>query len=275
VSQLAQLEPGQLEVTVTEVDCAAIRIRHVAYSVGVRETLDARGGLILAYLERQCGMARLGGEMWSDHKVAVILGCAEFSTNEASVLVTVAVNSKLVPILEELLSQNLRDTSGFAILAAHGKLESHLEAIGSRGFCDDPSEQRKLFASIINTVGGVKPARGSSRAFEQRQSTAGAAETFMWSHIDDEFTLDAICRGIGCGPRTLISYFHQLYGMGPVRFLKILRLNRARAALTASTRSATVFDVAADNGFWHMGHFSSSYRLLFAETPLETLRGRN
>jgi AraC family ethanolamine operon transcriptional activator len=57
--------------------------------------------------------------------------------------------------------------------------------------------------------------------------------------------------------------------------LKILRLNRARAALTASTRSATVFDVAADNGFWHMGHFSSSYRLLFAETPLETLRGRN
>lgn len=79
-------------------------------------------------------------------------------------------------------------------------------------------------------------------------------------HIYDDICLQEICRG------------HSLYGISPIRYLKILRLNRVREALRACARSATVFDIAADHGFWHMGHFSAQYRALFGETPSQTLR---
>jgi AraC family ethanolamine operon transcriptional activator len=273
LSHLVQVTPGQFEPTATVVDCGAIRLRRFVYNLGVCETLNAQNGVVLAYLQRQCGLARLAGETWFNHRLAMILGRAEFNTNEACVLTLLEVDSKRVPILGELLARHPRNAERFAIVPADTRLQARVDAMLSAGECSEIVDQRKLLASIIRVVESALRLQSSSRLYEQRQAIAGAAEAYMWAHIDDEFTLDSICRGIGCGPRTLIGYFHQLYGMGPIRYLKILRLNRVRQALRAGdSERATVFDLAADQGFWHMGHFSSSYRLLFGETPFETLR---
>ena len=65
-----------------------------------------------------------------------------------------------------------------------------------------------------------------------------AAERYMWSHIDDDIGLNEICRGISCHRRTLLNYFNRLYGMSPIRFLKILRLNRAQQTLARGRSEA-------------------------------------
>jgi transcriptional regulator GlxA family with amidase domain len=45
-----------------------------------------------------------------------------------------------------------------------------------------------------------------------------------------------------------------------------------RALLCAEPAKSTVTRIATDYGFWELGRFSVTYRALFGEPPLETLR---
>lgn len=49
-----------------------------------------------------------------------------------------------------------------------------------------------------------------------------------------------------------------------------MRLNTVRRALREGDALATIADIAARSGFWHMGHFSHDYKALFGETPSQT-----
>jgi AraC-like DNA-binding protein len=61
--------------------------------------------------------------------------------------------------------------------------------------------------------------------------------------------------------------------MGPIRFLTLRRMHLARRALLrADPLNATVTRIVADHGFWELGRFSVAYRMLFGESPSETLR---
>jgi AraC family ethanolamine operon transcriptional activator len=75
--------------------------------------------------------------------------------------------------------------------------------------------------------------------------------------------------------RTLSHAFHQVLGMGPATYLRRSRLNQVRRALRllrASDTRTRVKSVALEHGFWHPGRFSSQYRELFGESPLESTR---
>jgi AraC-like DNA-binding protein len=62
--------------------------------------------------------------------------------------------------------------------------------------------------------------------------------------------------------------------MGPIRYLSLQRMHLVRQALQrADIASSTVTKIATDYGFWQLGHFSTAYRVLFGETPSETLLG--
>ena len=101
------------------------------------------------------------------------------------------------------------------------------------------------------------------------------AENFMWDNVEDAITLDRICDAVGCRARSLTYYFKSLVGVGPMTYLKIRRLDYAHRRLRESNASTRVFDVAADFGFWHMGHFSADYKRMFGITPSETRGSRN
>jgi len=84
-----------------------------------------------------------------------------------------------------------------------------------------------------------------------------------------------LCVGCDVPRRTLNHAFQQVLGMGPVTYLRRLRLNQVRRSLQHScangyTRSVT--EIALDQGFWHLGRFSSQYRELFGESPRERAR---
>jgi len=84
-----------------------------------------------------------------------------------------------------------------------------------------------------------------------------------------------LCVACDVPRRTLNHAFQQVLGMGPVTYLRRLRLNQVRRSLEYSRANGdakSVTEIALDHGFWHLGRFSSQYRELFGESPRERAR---
>jgi AraC family ethanolamine operon transcriptional activator len=85
-------------------------------------------------------------------------------------------------------------------------------------------------------------------------------------------TIPELCRWAGVSQRTLEYAFRDELGVTPVRYLKILRLNRAHRLLRQATRGTeTVTGIALACGFIELGRFAAEYRRLFGESPSQTL----
>lgn len=79
---------------------------------------------------------------------------------------------------------------------------------------------------------------------------------------------------LGISRRTLQNACQETVGLGPVQFLRALRLSEARRALIGSI---SVTEAAMQFGFWHLGYFARGYHAMFGELPSKTLerhRGR-
>ncbi len=101
----------------------------------------------------------------------------------------------------------------------------------------------------------------------------------MQAHADQPLSLADVCREAGCSARTLQAAFRQHAGMGPMDFLRQLRLDRVRAELQAAkgpgvAAGSGVRGVAQKYGFLHLGHFAAQYRSRFGELPSETASRR-
>ena len=107
----------------------------------------------------------------------------------------------------------------------------------------------------------------------RRRRIMGRLEEIGEAHVDEPLTLAGLCAALGVNARTLRLVAHEFVGMGPVQYLRMQRLNRARLALVQSDpRVASVGDIAAAFGFWESGRFAALYRATFGEMPGETLR---
>lgn len=86
-------------------------------------------------------------------------------------------------------------------------------------------------------------------------------------------TLLKVCSDVGASPRKLDYCFRDVLGISPAKYLRAVRLNGVRRELRrAAESSATVHDIAARWGFWHMGAFSADYKQQFGELPSMTHR---
>jgi AraC-like DNA-binding protein len=96
---------------------------------------------------------------------------------------------------------------------------------------------------------------------------------FLEANPDQPLYLTEICGAIAVSERTLRVACEEHLGMGPIRYLSLRRMHLVRRALLrADPSTATVTRLATDHGFWELGRFSVAYRVLFGETPSETLR---
>jgi len=79
----------------------------------------------------------------------------------------------------------------------------------------------------------------------------------------------------GVSPRALYYGFRRTLGVSPMRYLKHVRLDRARAALRkASAERRTVTEIALASGYTSVSRFCRDYRAQFGETPSATMRQR-
>ena len=113
-------------------------------------------------------------------------------------------------------------------------------------------------------------ARGLSKEALRRCDLVRRAEDYMWAHVEDAIDPAGIARALNCSVRKLLYYFKRTYDLGPIGYFKLQRLNAVRNVLSSDRTRRTIADIAADYGFWHMGHFGTAYRQLFGLTPSQT-----
>jgi AraC-like DNA-binding protein len=98
-------------------------------------------------------------------------------------------------------------------------------------------------------------------------------EEFMETRPGQPLYLTEICAAIGVAERTLRVACEEHLGMGPIRFLSLRRMHLVHRALQqADPSTTTVTRLATDHGFWELGRFAVAYRVLFGESPSESLR---
>ncbi|NET80066.1 MULTISPECIES: AraC family transcriptional regulator [Okeania] len=117
----------------------------------------------------------------------------------------------------------------------------------------------------LNSKSFLKPSR--------REQLIALAEQKMLAHLETPLTLKQLAENLGCSSRALSFGFKDLFGVSPMRYLKIRRLNAVRKHLKASEpENCTISILASEFGFYSPCHFTQDYKTMFGELPSETLR---
>lgn len=118
-----------------------------------------------------------------------------------------------------------------------------------------PAPERRSIAAASHV-------RAVRAAFEVLEARAG-----------DPIYLAELCLAAKVSERTLRSAFQHLYGVSPIRYLALRRMELVRRALRdADPRECRVSAVASRFGFTNLGRFAAEFRRLYGESPLQTLR---
>ena len=86
----------------------------------------------------------------------------------------------------------------------------------------------------------------------------------------EAISLTDVIAAAGVRARTLHEAFRHFETTTPMRFLRSLRLDRARALLMEGEMS--VADAAMTSGFGHLSRFAHYFEQRFGENPSATLR---
>lgn len=131
-------------------------------------------------------------------------------------------------------------------------------------------EQDLLYALLCCFRNGQyeppSPARSFHTAVVNRLAAMLAAEPHRRLAVAD------LCAAIKISDRMLGACCRAVLGMGPVSYMRLYRLNRARAAIIdAGSGAARIADLARKFGFGDAGRFAAAYRRAFGELPSATM----
>jgi AraC-like DNA-binding protein len=286
--QWAQLEPGHFDIRYAVMDAAPLRVSVRTFNVGFKGEAEVTPQkCVISVLADPRSRARWFGASMDDEHIGITRGSLHVSTEGRGsffgVVIDEAELQRLFPdapdalaLLENTRNARLiRDPINAERLRALVRL-GFRDAIHWRGFTKDPALKSvsgtltSLLATATESVEHhrVQPTKCLSRRFEAIRR----CETYMREHADETLTLLELSRLAGMRSRSLINAFEAITGYSPMDYLKRLRLDGVHRMLNRADKSRTrIIDVATEWGFWHMGHFTSDYRVMFGETPSQTL----
>jgi AraC-like DNA-binding protein len=131
------------------------------------------------------------------------------------------------------------------------------------------SEYERLLLSLL--LAGQEHYDAAERACAVAPGSVRRAEEFVGSMFAEPLTLADIAAAARVPARTLLESFRRFRDTTPIRYLRDVRLDRARDALRAGA-VGTVAEAAMDAGLMHLGRFSEEYAERFGERPSDTLR---
>ncbi len=97
---------------------------------------------------------------------------------------------------------------------------------------------------------------------------------YIHANAQQPVTLGELVAISGVAGRTLFKHFRAFKGMGPMTYLRRIRMDCAREALAAADPGDTVTAIALRWNFHELGRFAGAYRRIYGETPSATLRRR-
>lgn len=158
-------------------------------------------------------------------------------------------------------------------------LSALLKALGERGNDAPQSDivitrlEEALWFAFADACPELYREYKQARREGVRSSTVKRVTQFMHDSVHQELMMTDLVGNSGVSARTLYAGFSQAYGIGPMAYLKRLKLIRCRENLIAAdSETEFVGDIAADWGFYHLSSFARYYRREFGELPSETLK---
>lgn len=147
-----------------------------------------------------------------------------------------------------------------------------IEGDAAQGSAVQAETREAMLVKLVDILNNGRNADTEGRALQRKRMVDRACELMM-SRPDAPPCLAEVCKAVGASPSKLSYCFHDVLGMSPNRYVRMLRLNAARRDLRRSQDAqVTVYDVATRWGFWHFGRFSLDYKRQFCELPSESLR---
>lgn len=102
-----------------------------------------------------------------------------------------------------------------------------------------------------------------------------AAEEWMLGHLAETVRIPELCGALRISRRELEYAFRSVFDQSPREYLETLRLHAIRRELMqCRSEGVRVIDIAYAHGMPHLGRFAASYRSLFGENPVDTLKRR-
>ena len=277
----SQLTPGRFDGSLLQAEVGPVALVGERTNQRLRERFTVpEGEVVIAVPVALSGPAHWGDARIDTDAVVVCRGGApsELLTPRELEIVGLAMPTP-GPACDALPAgapRALRDPA--AARALRGLYAEALAALRTVGAADDAARVRLARAladaagALAERVAAASGGRGapapSTPALARRLALVRRAEAFVDEHPDAAPTVAELCRATGACRRTLQASFVDVLGIGPSRYLRALRLNRARIDLKRD--AASVSEVAVRWGFWHFGRFASDYRSLFGERPSET-----
>jgi AraC family ethanolamine operon transcriptional activator len=120
------------------------------------------------------------------------------------------------------------------------------------------------------------PIKRNSKTFlkpSRRSPLIVRAEQNMLANLDKPLTLKQLAEDLESSSSALSYGFQDLFGLSPMRYLKVRRLNAVRQHLKArEPENCEIATLANQFGFYHPNHFTKDYKTMFGELPSETLQ---
>lgn len=100
--------------------------------------------------------------------------------------------------------------------------------------------------------------------------TVKQAQDYMRANLADPITLETLAQITGTSVRSLHEGFRKHHGESPMRYLRNLRMDQARADLLDPNNPKSITEIAHHWGFLELGRFAHHYRERYGELPSET-----
>jgi len=295
VAKHMQLGPGQLRASIERLRFNTLAMRVTEFSAAVRATVEPPKDIVtLGFVLQAEEPFLIAGRPFRVDMMSVF-GAGQVSEVRypaGSRSVTLAMPSGVYT--RQSIGASMRDDLGSADanprvqvsgldVARLRDIISTMEALSAR----DPglwldgqwtaNAERALLETFFRPLGD--PA-SVSVGLSDRSRASRAIVREVEARLDADPTslpsMPALCAELGISRRTLERAFHDLLGISPAHHLRVRSLNAVREALLhCAPEPGIVTRIAIDNGFWHLGRFSMSYRALFGERPIDTLRRTN
>jgi len=132
--------------------------------------------------------------------------------------------------------------------------------------------ENKFLRWLIGSLAEGARAEPIETARQQCLPMINRALEYMYASLDHSVTAQELCAVLGLNDRALRRLFKEFFGVGPVAYSRLLRLNAAHSHLKrARGTGSTVADVAPRWGFNRLGAFARIYHIQYGELPSETL----
>ena len=144
-----------------------------------------------------------------------------------------------------------------------------------------PAAAKAAEAELVSTMmlafdtrSGAFPSR-SGRPAVSRQFVLEQTLELIRASDGAALYVEDLCHTAHVSERTLRNVFHESFGIGPTRYLRLQQLHRVRARLRDADphrNRDTITKIATECGVWDLSRLAREYRSLFGELPTQTLR---